>query len=347
MLYAALDICPVIVQLVPHVLAKLQGTFGMAAATAEQQERQAELQGLLCGVLQIIIQKLNPAAVEKAIGRTPMSEAQKGALKACSDAMLSRGDDVMMACLAVFRCRSATVHEEALLAVGALVDATGPGFRKYMDAFYPFLEQGLKNHEQYAVCNVTVAVVGDLCRALNADLAPYCDSIVTLLLQDLQSNELHKSVKPSILSAFGDLALALGPAFDKYLAHAVGMLESAAAHSLTAAPEDEEAEEYNVALQNGILEAYAGILQGLKDDKAKVEPLRQHAPRVLAFIEALSKDEDKVGVFRNAIAVLGDMAEALDGIGQVFQQNTFYQARGWVCFWVPPRGRLRAAAGRR
>jgi importin subunit beta-1 len=49
--------------------------------------------------------------------------------------------------LRVFACRSATVHEEALLAVGAFTYATGKQFVKYMDSFFPVLLQGLTNHQ--------------------------------------------------------------------------------------------------------------------------------------------------------------------------------------------------------
>ena len=42
-----------------------------------------------------------------------------------------------------------SVHEEAMLAVGALTYACGPQFVKYMDRFFPVLELGLKN---YKVC---------------------------------------------------------------------------------------------------------------------------------------------------------------------------------------------------
>ena len=46
--------------------------------------------------------------------------------------------------------------------------------------------------------------------------------------------------------------------------------------------------------------------------------------------QALAKSDDendKDAVAHNAVAVLGDMADALDGIGQLFAQRTFYQAR--------------------
>lgn len=36
----------------------------------------------------------------------------------------------------VFACRSATVHEEAILTIGALVYATSGEFAKYMPEFY-------------------------------------------------------------------------------------------------------------------------------------------------------------------------------------------------------------------
>ena len=57
---------------------------------------------------------------------------------------------------------------------------------------------------------MTVGVVGDLCRALDLKILPFCDGVVYQLLQNLQSTTLHRSVKPPILSCFGDLALAVG-----------------------------------------------------------------------------------------------------------------------------------------
>ncbi len=49
--------------------------------------------------------------------------------------------------LRVFACRSATVHEEALLAVGAFTYATGRQFVKYLEPFFAVLLQGLTNHQ--------------------------------------------------------------------------------------------------------------------------------------------------------------------------------------------------------
>jgi len=228
--------------------------------------------------------------------------------------------------LRVLAARSATVHEEAMLAVGALAHATGEGFEKYTTALYPFIELGLKNHEEYEVCNVTVGVVGDLCRALDLKILPFCDGVVYQLLQNLQSTTLHRSVKPPILSCFGDLALAVGPAFEKYLPYVIPMLQSATQLSLTTPKDDEEMIDYNNMLRNGIFEAYAGLLQGFKDDRAKVQQLLVHATFVLGFIEEVSKDTDRdEAVTRAMVGVMGDMADTMDGIGPLYMEKPFWR----------------------
>ena len=60
-----------------------------------------------------------------------------------------------------------------------------------------------------------MGVVGDVNRALKEKILPYCDGIMTQLLKDLSSNQLHRSVKPPMFSCFGDIALAIGENFEK------------------------------------------------------------------------------------------------------------------------------------
>ena len=305
------DTYPIVQQLIPLVMQKLGVTLEALAAPglgAEAKEKLGEVQGLLCGTLQTIVQKLSGAGDQAKM------------------LVLQFGDNIMECLLRVLGSHAATVHEEAMLCVGALAYATGEAFEKYMQALYPFIEVGLKNHEEYEVCNVTVGVVGDLCRALDAKVLPYCDGIVYQLLQDLQSTQLHRSVKPPILSCFGDLALAVGPAFEKYLPYVIPMLQSATQLSMTTPKDDEEMIDYNNMLRNGIFEAYAGLLQGFKDDKSKVQQLLQHAQFVLSFIEEVAKDKDRdEAVTRAMVGVMGDMADTMDGIGELYMQKPFWR----------------------
>ena len=50
-----------------------------------------------------------------------------------------------------------------------------------------------------------------------------------VLLEDLSSEVLNRDVKVSILSCFGDIALAIGPAFEPYMQTTMGVLRQAGA----------------------------------------------------------------------------------------------------------------------
>jgi importin subunit beta-1 len=52
---------------------------------------------------------------------------------------------------------------------------------------------------------------------------------MTVLFENLQSEVLNRNVKISILSCFGDIALAVGPAFEPYLDTTMGVLRQAGA----------------------------------------------------------------------------------------------------------------------
>ncbi len=133
------------------------------------------------------------------------------------------------------------------------------------------------------MCGIAVGIVGDICRALNENVKPYCDSFMNLLLQNLsvgvreerqycaklmsplsfrQSSVLHRNVKPAILSCFGDIALAIGAGFENYLEFVMIVLQQAT--SLRAPKSNYDMVDYVNQLREGIFEAYVGITQGLK-----------------------------------------------------------------------------------
>ncbi|XP_031248752.1 importin subunit beta-1-like [Pistacia vera] len=297
------ETAPMVMQLVPVIMMELHQTLEGQKLSSDEREKQNEIQGLLCGCLQVIIQKLGSSEQTKYV-------------------FMQYADQMMGLFLRVFAVRSATAHEEAMLVIGALAYVTGADFAKYMPEFYKFLEMGLQNFEDYQVCAITVGVVGDICRALEEKILPYCDGIMTQLLKDLSSNQLHRSVKPPIFSCFGDIALAIGESFEKYLMYAMPMLQSAAELSVHTSGVDEDMMEYTNSLRNGILEAYSGIFQGFKGSP-KTQLLMPYAPHILQFVDSLymEKDMDEV-VTKTAIGVLGDLADTLgSNAGPLIQQS--------------------------
>ncbi|KAH6798262.1 ARM repeat superfamily protein [Perilla frutescens var. hirtella] len=294
----------IIAKLLPAIMLKLEQTLSLQILSSDDREKQGDLQASLCGVLQVIIQKLSSAEETKPI-------------------IMQVADQIMLLFLNVFACRSTTVHEEAMLAIGALAYATGPGFEKYMQEFYKYLEMGLQNFEEYQVCAISVGVVGDICRALDDKILPFCDGIMTHLLKDLSSGELHRSVKPPIFSCFGDIALAIGVHFEKYISYALPMMQSASEVCAQMDYNDEEMIDYGNQLRRSIFEAYSGILQGFKNSKAEL--MLPHAPHLLQFIELVAKDEQRdASVTKAAVAVQGDLADALgSNVKMLFQETKF------------------------
>lgn len=262
----------IIGQLLPVIMNKLAQTLELQIVSSDDREKQGDLQASLCGVLQVIIQKLSSTDETKPI-------------------ILQAADQIMISFLRVFACHSSTVHEEAMLAIGALAYATGPVFEKYMSELYRFLEMGLQNFEEYQVCAITVGVVGDICRALDDKILPYCDQIMNLLIKNLQSDELHRSVKPPIFSCFGDIALAIGEHFERYIPSALQIMQAAAELCARMDTSDEEFMDYGNQLRRSIFEAYSGILQGFKN--ARPEVMLSYAQHLLQFVELVFRDRQR------------------------------------------------------
>jgi importin subunit beta-1 len=260
----------IILELLKSILHKLGQTLELQIVSSDDREKQGDLQASLCAVIQVIIQKLSSTDESK-------------------PSILQAADPIMILLLRVFACRSSTVHEEAMLAIGALAHASGPEFEKYMPELYKYLEMGLQNFEEYEVCAITVGVIGDICRALEDKVLPYCDGIMNHLVCNLQSAELNRSVKPPIFSCFGDIALAIGEQFSKYIEPTVAMMRSAAEVCAQMDNSDEELMDYGNQLKRSIFEAYSGILQGFKDSKPEL--MLPHAGHLFQFIELVFREK--------------------------------------------------------
>ena len=250
-----------------------------------------DLQSLLCATLQSVLRKMTPEDAP----------------------MIS--DQIMNALLQMFNAsgKSGGVQEDALMAVGTLVETLGEGFLKYMDVFRPFLIVGLKNHAEYQVCSAAVGLVGDISRAIAGKILPYCDELMTVLLENLSNNSVHRSVKPQILSVFGDIALAISTEFKKYLDVVLQTL--AQASQLNVDPSDFEMIDYRNEVRENCLEAYTGIVQGLKGDgevpNPEVQLIQSHVHYMIHFILQIANDSEITDtLIASSAGLIGDLCAA-------------------------------------
>jgi hypothetical protein len=108
-----------------------------------------------------------------------------------------------------------------------LFAALEQGFAPYVGAFLPYLHPALKAHEDSQLCTVAVGLIGDITRSLGDQSAQYAGAFMSVLIENLQSEVLSRNVKISVLTCFGDIALAIGPAFEPYMDTAMGVLGQA------------------------------------------------------------------------------------------------------------------------
>ena len=200
-----------------------------------------------------------------------------------------------------------------------------------MSALQPFLIAGLRNFQAYQVCIVAVGTVGDISRNIEAQIQPYCDEVMNALIDSLKDSTVHRSVKPPVLSCFGDIAMAIGAAYEPYLQFSAMLLMQA---SSTKPPEDDEdLIEYFNLLRESILEAYVGIVQGLRDGNL-LHQFYQYIPSVLQFSQELSVDPNRDEfVLSKAVGLVGDLAQALgpqikDQMNQQFIAKLLNDAMG-------------------
>eukprot|EP00804_Cyclotella_cryptica_P027312 CCRYP_019635-RA/>CCRYP_019635-RA protein AED:0.18 eAED:0.18 QI:0/-1/0/1/-1/0/1/0/692 len=284
---SAPDVLNVLMQLLPAINDRLGQSFNMPCLTNEDKEQKEGIQGLLCGLIQVI------------------------AIKTTKEAILPFCDSIMTNFLQVLQTKNATCHEEALSATSAIATILEGDFVKYMTALQPFLMAGLRNFEAYQVCTCAVGLVGDISRSIENNIQPFCDEIMSALIEALQNASLHRSVKPPVLSCFGDIALAIGAAYEPYLQLSLMMLLQAAQ---TRAPDDdEELIDYVNTLREGILEGYTGIVQGLKDGN-RAEVLLPYIEAIMGFLELLASDRRNDydnEVLSKAVGLIGDIASCL------------------------------------
>jgi importin subunit beta-1 len=276
------------------ILDRLAMVLSVDANVQNQSDRQRlhDIQSSLCATLQSVLRKVKP-----------------------EDAPLI-SDRIMHALLTMFSMsagKAGGVQEDALMAVSNLVDLLNENFMNYMAAFKPVLIEALKNIQDYQVCSVAIGLVGDIARGVKLGILPYCDELMTLLMQNLSNPEIHRDVKPQVLSVFGDIALSIGPEFKKYLDAVVGVLQQVM--QVQVDEKDFEVREYLRSLRESVLEAFTGIVQGLKGaDKAPnpdINLLQQHVPVIIKYIVKVAQDPElSESTMTSCAGLIGDLCLA-------------------------------------
>ncbi|NXV18292.1 IMB1 protein, partial [Cepphus grylle] len=297
---SAKDCYPAVQKTTLVIMERLQQVLQMESHIQSTSDRIQfnDLQSLLCATLQNVLRKVQH-----------------------QDA-LQISDVVMASLLRMFQSTAGSggVQEDALMAVSTLVEVLGGEFLKYMDAFKPFLGIGLKNYAEYQVCLAAVGLVGDLCRALQSNILPFCDEVMQLLLENLGVSVYLLISRLVTVGLHTEKKVGGGRSRSARHALKISAVRTASGTALKPAfllpfQSDYDMVDYLNELREGCLEAYTGIIQGLKGDQENVHPdvmlVQPRVEFILSYIDHIAGDEDHTdGVVACAAGLIGDLCTA-------------------------------------
>jgi importin subunit beta-1 len=212
-------------------------------------------------------------------------------------------------------------YEDILYAIGTLAGCTlrslptltlvlNNYFQLYVSTLMPFIYAALEAQDQPQLLSAALGVLSDVIRAVGEQIAPHCDQIVRYLFADVESTTVSRMVKPAILAVFGEIALAIGAAFESYLPVVMQLLQQAATLGTGSARNGRdfsgfEMMDYLDSLNEGILEAYSGIILGLKA-AGKATALAPYMQSLFGFLSLLHTDPDKSeDTLKSMVGIIG------------------------------------------
>ncbi|KAF7038247.1 hypothetical protein CFC21_048451 [Triticum aestivum] len=213
-------------------------------------------------------------------------------------------------CLLLLLCRvltsdNPTARARAALAIGALAHAIGCHFGQHM----PIL---LQYFNVKRLSPVYIGVMCSICHILGKEeeVVPSWDHIMEVLYKGIQ----ELSLQPSILSSFGEIAVAIGDKFEKYVPPVLEKLREAEAAHLKLGDED-----HGSKVRESIFKAYHGMMEGINDPKCGMKvgmalyefieddqsnTKRRDTSVAMAGVDALSLLPMRVGAWSERLIVL-------------------------------------------
>lgn len=175
------------------------------------------------------------------------------------------------------------IHEEALVSLGYVADKMGDSFQTCGHLVIPPVIEALKKTDDYQLCIIALGAMGDIARAMGTNIFKFCDEIIQQIIEILRSTTVvrlvlevyslplmmfsfvhyygdFRVVKPHAISAFGDIALAIGPGYERYLEITLSILDQAS-QVTPASVDDEDEIEYVNNLREAILQTYTALIQ--------------------------------------------------------------------------------------
>lgn len=211
-----------------------------------------------------------------------------------------------------------TSHEDAILTIGRIVLCAGEEAGKYVSALKPRILAALNKLEERDTFLRSLGLVTELSIALGARFEEHARDFIVPIFAACNSPYIHRNLSPPLLSAIGDIAMAIGPAFEPWVAPSFAIFVQAQAAAVDNS--NEELVEWLTKLRISVLDAYQSIVQAFNDDRAhgKEGLMLSYVPTMGKFLSNLANELKDVEADQRDSTLLVKMASLIGDLAQTF-----------------------------
>lgn len=221
----------------------------------------------------------------------------------------------------IFKMQNDSAQAEALLLVGALAHAVHGDLLPYIPNVMPYIVYALQQVDQEDLCHTAAGTLGDCATSLQESFAPFAQQPLTVIRDCLNSPQVDRDVKCSLLGCIGDVALALGgehffPYLETFCGIVAGMYVQSKKIDIKG---DYDAEDYVYSLWESIASFYTGVCQCFNGFVQHLGPYLQ--PILIFSLEVCNASLDQWDTLSAALGVIGDLANILKTADPALRQS--------------------------
>ncbi|AFZ80545.1 importin beta-1, putative [Theileria equi strain WA] len=261
-----------------------EDTLGKLVSTDISSHESRVRQDVLCGVIQVLITRLRTVSNIQRLWNN------------------------------LFQILTVDFSEEVLLTISTIVNSISPEkFAGVLPNLVETIIAGLKRPDHVSSCKICIELTSDISHVMEDSIRMYAPHILQLLFNILNDMNADKTLTAPIVTALGDIAMAIGGEFAPHIQPAMVLLMTAASTEFEMGPSDSEEWIYFVNdLREGVLQAFTGIVYGLKTGN-KLDHIKSYVPTMLTFAQRVIDTQDNYFSAMNyklAVALVGDLVNA-------------------------------------
>lgn len=293
---SAPDVYPVVKKAFPALLQRLYNTFMNPGISLQERQKVCEAQGLLCGAVQAVVQKL-PVEMWK-----------------------DETDKIMTLLYKILETKGATAYEESWIAIGAVANQIEADFVKYIQPANMRMIETLQRTDEIKVLNVALGALGDIARAIKSRIAPFADTYMQLILSNLVKPTVDRTLRPSMVVCISDIAMAVSGFYDRYLNAVMSVILPMSIQAVENPTQSDQ--EYLNTLREAIAELLTATIHALNESD-KAPNMLSYMDQIVKFVEIVNKDQERYDSVTKAVAgLIGDLVNCLDNkVGPQLSRN--------------------------